>query len=347
MRFYQPHTEFYCGVDLHTRNMYCTILNRKTEVVLHQNMKANGKRFVQLIEPYRPNLVVACESTSNWYWFADLCEEVEVEFVLGHALYMKAIHGTKSKNDRIDSEKIARLIAGGLLPQAYVYPRRLRGLRDLLRRRLKLVRQRAELYTHIHAVNSQFNLAPLSRELKSQATRQAVAHRFEDAAARRSVEADLELIEHYTPLITSLERHVRRAADEVYAQERAILETIPGVGLITSLTILLEIDRIDRFPTRQKFCSYSRLVYPRGQSDGKLYGTQGRKQGNPYLKWAFTEAAVHSASHCDAIGKALSRLERKYGAGKGKSILAHKLGRAVYYMLLRKKVFDLEKFLRG
>jgi transposase len=326
--------------------MYLTILNRQNEAVLRRNMKTDGKTFLQRLEPYRSSIVVACESTASWYWFADLCQDAGIEFVLGHALYMKAIHGSKKKNDRVDSEKIARLTAGGLLPQAYVYPRALRYLRDLLRRRLKLTRQRAELYTHMHALNFQFNLPPMSSELKSKAKRCQLPDRFEDPAARRSVEADLELIEYYTPLIRSLEIHVKHAADQVYAKERIILESIPGIGMITSLTILLEIDHVDRFPTRQKFCSYSRLVYPRGESDGKLYGCQGRKHGNPYLKWAFTEAAVHAASHCEPIKKLSLRLERKYGKGKGKSVLAHKMGRSVYYMLLRKKLFDLDKFLR-
>lgn len=346
MRFYQPHTQFYCGIDLHTRNMYPCILTRDNDVLFHRGMKNDPKRFLKAIEPYRESVVVVAESTSSWYWLADLCADQDLEFVLGHALYMKAIHGGKTKNDRIDSEKIAKLTAGGLLPQAYVYPRGHRSLRDLLRRRLKLVRQRAELYAHVRTVNAQFNLPTLGNDLKQKARRGSIPERFDDLAARRSVEADLELIENYDPLVRSLERYIDRAAKDIYAKERVILQSIPGIGTIISLTILLEIDRIDRFPTRQKFSSYSRLVYPRGESDGKLYGVQGRKHGNPYLKWAFSEAVVCAARACEGIDKFLSRLERKYGKGKGKTILGHKLGRCVYYMLLREKVFDLDKFLR-
>lgn len=346
MRFYQPQTTFYCGVDLHTRNMYPTVVSKDGEVLLHRKMPNNPKQFLRILAPYRESVVVSCESTTSWYWLADLCAAEEIEFVLGHALYMRAIHGTKSKNDRIDSEKIARLTAGGLLPQAYAYPREQRSLRDLLRRRLKLVRRRAELFAHVKAVNCQYNLPPLGSELQYVSGRVNVADRFEDPYARRSVEADLELIDNYTPLIRSVEKTVEQAARDVYPQECVILQSIPGVGKIICLTILLEIDQITRFPTRQKFCSYCRLVHPRGESDGKLYGTQGRKQGNPYLKWAFSEAVVCSAAHCLPIKRRLQRLEQKYGLGKGKSILAHKLGRSVYHMLLHKRVFDLEKFLR-
>ena len=347
MQFYQPHTEFYCGVDLHTRNMYPTVLNRQSEVMCHRNIKNDPVRFLKMLKDYRSSLVVSCESTSNWYWLADLCQDEGIEFVLGHALYMRAIHGTKTKNDRIDSQKIAKLTAAGLLPQAYVYSREHRSLRDLLRRRLRLVRQRAELQTHIRTLNAQFNLPPLGKKVHSQAGRLTLPNQFQDEAARRSVQADLELIDNYTPLIHSVEGYVEHVVDEIYRKERTILESITGVGKIISLTILLEIDRIERFPSRQKFCSYARLVYPRGESDGKQYGSQGRKHGNPYLKWAFTEAAVLSAQWCQPIKAYLSRLERKYGTGKGKTILAHKLGRSVYYMLLRGQVFDLDKFLRS
>jgi len=346
MRFYQPHTQFYCGVDLHTRNMYLCILTRDNDVLFHRGMKNDPKRFLKTIEPYRESVVVVAESTSSWYWLADLCADQDLEFVLGHALYMKAIHGAKTKNDRIDSEKIAKLTAGSLLPQSYVYPRAHRSVRDLLRRRLKLVRQRAELYAHVRTVNTQFNLPALGDDLKRKAKRESIPEHFDDSAARRSVEADLELIDSYDPLVYSLERYIDRATRDIYAKERAILQSVPGIGTIISLTILLEIDRIDRFPTRQKFSLYSRLVYPRGESDGKLYGVQGRKHGNPYLKWAFSEAVVCAARECEEIAKCLSRLERKYGKGKGKSILGHKLGRCVYCMLLREKVFDLDKFLR-
>ena len=138
-----------------------------------------------------------------------------------------------------------------------------------------------------------------------------------------------------------------KAARDVYPEECVILQSIPGVGKIICLTILLEVDQISRFPTRQKFCSYCRLVHPRGESDGKLYGSKGRKQGNPYLKWAFSEAVACSAANSPPIKKRLERLEQKYGSGKGKSILAHKFGRSAYHMLVHKKVFDLKKFLRS
>jgi transposase len=120
-------------------------VNKEGEKLVHRKLDNDSNLFLRIIKPYKDDPVVSAESTSNWYWFADLCQDNGVEFVLGHALYMKAIHGGKAKNDRIDSEKIARLTLSGMLPVAYVCPGELRGLRDLLRRRLKFVRIRAGL----------------------------------------------------------------------------------------------------------------------------------------------------------------------------------------------------------
>jgi len=134
MRFYTQQHQHYCGIDLHARTMYLCILNSAGEVLLHRNLRATPEVFLQAITPYREDLVVAVECMFTWYWLADLCAAEGIRFVLGHALYMKAIHGGKAKNDRIDAHKIAVLLRGGMLPQAYVYPAAMRATRDLLRR---------------------------------------------------------------------------------------------------------------------------------------------------------------------------------------------------------------------
>ena len=136
MRFYTKTHRHYCEIDLHARTMYLCILDREGEVLLHRNVKADSQAFLAAVAPYRDDLVVAAECMFTWYWLADLCAEEKIPFVLGHALYMKAIHGGKAKNDRIDALKIATLLRGGMLPQAYVYPAGMRATRDLLRRRL-------------------------------------------------------------------------------------------------------------------------------------------------------------------------------------------------------------------
>src|SRR5215216_2079777 len=154
MRFYTKQHKFYCGIDLHARSMYVCILNQDGEIMLHRNMKASPEMLLKAIAPYREEIVVSVECIFTWYWLADLCAQEGIPFVLGHALYMKAIHGGKAKNDKLDAHKIAVLLRGGMLPQAYVYPAAMRATRDLLRRRMYLTRKRAELLAHIQNTNS-------------------------------------------------------------------------------------------------------------------------------------------------------------------------------------------------
>jgi len=163
MRFYQKPHEFYCGIDLHTKKMYCCLVDAGGNKLVHRNIDTRGDRFLNLVDPYRDGLVVGVECTFSWYWLADLCAAENIPFVLGHALYMKAIHGGKTKNDKIDSEKIAMLLRGGMFPQAYAYPKEMRGTRDLLRRRMRLMRIRAEALGHLQITNWQYNLPPLGR----------------------------------------------------------------------------------------------------------------------------------------------------------------------------------------
>src|SRR6185503_5865820 len=158
MRFYTKQHRFYCGVDLHTRKMYVCIVGHDGEIHLHRNLRTDAKEFLYAVRPFRDNLVVAAECMFCWYWLADLCAAEGIEFVLGHALYMRAIHGGKVKNDKLDSEKIAVLLRGGMLPMAYVYPSEMRSTRDFLRRRMHLVRRRSEAIVHVQNTNSQYNL---------------------------------------------------------------------------------------------------------------------------------------------------------------------------------------------
>ena len=126
MRFYTRQHRYYCGIDLHARTMYVVVIDQAGQVLVERNMKTNAQEWLKLIEPYRSDLVVGVECIFTWYWLADLCAKEAITFVLGHALYMKAIHGGKAKNDKIDAHKIAALLRGGMMPQAYVYPAAMR-----------------------------------------------------------------------------------------------------------------------------------------------------------------------------------------------------------------------------
>ncbi len=170
MRFYTNQHRFYCGIDLHARTMYVCILSYDGELLLHRNMPAAPEPFLKAVTPYREGLVVAVECMFTWYWLADLCAAQNIPFVLGHALYMKAIHGGKAKNDKIDSQTIAALLRGGMLPQASVYPAEMRATRDLVRRRTHLMRTRAELLAHVQNTNSQYNVPDIGKKSPTKRT---------------------------------------------------------------------------------------------------------------------------------------------------------------------------------
>ena len=154
----------------------------------------------------------------TWYWVADLCQKEGIAFVLGHALYMKAIHGGKAKNDKIDAQKIAVLLRGGMMPQAYVYPAEMRATRDLLRRRCHLVRKRAELLAHIHNTNSQYNLPEIGKRLANKAKREGVAEHFPDPSVRKTIEVDVSLIDHYDQFLGEVELYSRAAPKRTMAK---------------------------------------------------------------------------------------------------------------------------------
>ena len=346
MRFYTNQHPFYCGIDLHARSMYVCIVNHDGEMLLHRNMKAAPEPFLKAVAPYRDGLVVAVECVFTWYWLADLCAEEGIPFVLGHALYMKAIHGGKAKNDKIDSQKIAALLRGGMLPQAYVYPAEMRATRDLLRRRTHLMRKRAELLAHVQNTNSQYNLPEIGKKIAYKANRDGVAERFADPAVQKTIEVDLALITYYDQLLGDLELSIVKAAKHHDANTLYLLQTVPGIGKILSLVLLYEIHESTGSQAVQDFASYCRLVKCSKESGGKRLGTSGAKIGNAHLKWAFSEAAVLFLRNNPQGQKLLARLEKKHDKGKALTILAHKLARAVYYMLKRKTAFDIDVFLR-
>jgi transposase len=265
-------------------------------------------------------------------------------FVLGHALYRRAIHGGKAKHDRIDSHKIAALRRGGLIPQADVYPRRMRATRDLLRRRNHLMHKRAELYAHIQNTASQDHLsAPLGRIAKPQNRRGLIA-RFDHGCVQQHMAVDTALIDCDDPVLAELEHSIAKTAHSHDPVSLALLRPIPGVGNILALVMLDEIEDIARFPRVQEFVSYGRLVKSARESHGKRYGTSGKKLGNAHLTWAFSEAAVLFLKHHEPAKKYLPKLANRHGQGKGLSILAHTRGRAVYFMRKKPVAFDQEKF---
>lgn len=347
MRFYTRAHQYYCGIDLHARSMYVCVMDPGGKVLVHQNLDTTAEAFLALVTPYREDVVVGVECMFTWYWLADLCERERIKFVLGHALYMRAIHGGKAKNDKIDAYKIALLLKGGTFPQAYVYPAVMRATRDLMRRRNYLMRKRAELLAHIQNTNSQYNLPAFGARIAKPHERRELLEHFPDPQVRKTVEVDVGLIDYYDSVLPRLEDHIERSAQGHDPIALALLRSVPGIGQILALVILYEIERIERFARAQDFLSYCRLVKPMRESAGKVYGHSGKKIGNVHLKWAFSEAAV-TFLRGHKQGQALvKQLEKRFGKPKALSILAAKLARAVYFMVKRKEPFNREQFFQS
>lgn len=292
MRFYKELHQFYIGIDLHARTMYICVIDNQGLILLHKNVPSNPQQLLNAISPYGKDIVIGVECIFTWYWIADFCTEQAIPFVLGHALYMKAIHGGKTKNDRIDSEKIASMLRGGMFPEAYVYPKEMRATRDLLRRREYFVRHQAELFVHIQNTNSQYNFTPLEKRLRSSSYRETLPEQFSNPLAQKNIQADMFLADAFHKLILDLEAEIKQQAKYHDPVSLHLLKSIPGIGEILSLVILYEIQDINRFPDVGNFISYSRLVKCSHESAGKRMKGGNNKIGNTHLKWAFSEAAV-------------------------------------------------------
>jgi transposase len=349
MRFYTTQHRFYCGIDLHARTMRVCILDHESNAVYDDNLPCHFDTLLKAIAPYRDGIVIGVECMFGWYWLADRCAEHNIPFVVGHALYMRLIHGAKAKNDRIDANKIARLLKGGNFPLSYAYPKGMRETRDLLRRRMYLVHKRAELITHLEILNAQNNLPPFGKKLAYAANRAEldIPRRFADPSVRMSVTVDLDLIDKLDELIAQVELHLTRTAKVHDTQTFHRLRTVPGVGPILALVLLYEMHQAERFEHVGQFLSYARLAPCDHESAGKKLGSGGKKIGNAHLRWAFGEIACLFLRSSERAKQWKHKQEKKHGNAKALAILAARLARTVYHMLRKEEAFDEERFFSG
>lgn len=345
MRYYTKQHQYYCGIDLHTKSMYVCILNQEGEILVHKNLKTNPDSLLKVLAPFKPDMVLCVECIFTWYWIADFCNQQNIPFVLGHALYMKAIHGAKTKNDRIDSHKIAALLKAQMIPMAYVYPAEMRPTRDLLRRRMFFKHKRSELLGHIQNTRMQYLIPAFQKKIAYKANRDGIVEQFPNHPVQKSIQANLDLIERYDRIIEDLELYIAENAREHRPNDYYLIRSVPGIGRILALVILYEIQDISRFNTVQDFASYARLIRPRKESAGKTLSGSNRKIGNAYLKWAFSEAATLLIRESDQVKVYHEKLKNKNGKGKAMAILSHRIGRSVYFMLKKKQAFDMKRFL--
>ena len=346
MRLYKTETEFNCGIDLHSKCMYACVMDRDGKILVHRNIQRNDfEYFLKLVRAYKHDLTVCAECTFNWPWLADACEDAGITFVMAHALYLRSIHMDKKKNDKEDSRKIADLLRTNMIPYSYVYPRHMRPLRTLLRTRMNYVWDRSELLgkqtCRLMAEGKHLEKVP---QRPRDRWKQAVIELHTDPYLKALVEIDCALIEQLDKQIDRLERIIMTSAKRERWQDLHVLLSVPGIGKVLALTILYEIGEISRFRRHQDFASYARLVKGSVASAGKITGTRGAKMGNGYLKWAFKECVLVAKRSHPEIKAMAQRLEVKHDRATANAILAHRMARAIYYMLSHGVAFSMELF---
>jgi transposase len=316
MRFYTKQHPFYCGIDLHARTMDVCLLDQAGKTRLHRNMPATPEALLKASAPSREQIVLAAACMFTWYWLADLWAEHGTPLVLGHALYLKAIHGGKAKNAKGDAHKIAVRLRGGMLPQAYGYPAEMRATRALLRRRMHRARTRGELLAQVHKTHSQDNLPAIGTKIAYKTPRDGVAERFADPAVQKRIAVARALIPYDDERRRDVELAIVNTATHHDATTLDLLHTVPGMGQILSLVLLYDIPPSDRCPRGQDCASYCRLVKGAKEAAGKRSGTSGTNIGNAPLQGAFSEAAGLVRRTKPAGQTFLPRWEKKHSNGK-------------------------------
>ena len=326
---------FYCGIDLSARDSHLCVIDEKLKALVDVKVKNDLARIVKLLEPYKPTMKIVVESTFNWYWLVDGLRAEGFQVCLAHTLGLSMITGAKVKTDRRDAFSLAKLLLAGVIPEAYIYPPETRPVRDLLRQRSRLVRKRAEEYGGLRRLLLREGIMQSSRnEIKL--TDEADLERwFTEPLLQVSARQELERIRLYAEQIKRLEELLleRTKGDSSFQR----LQGVCGIGQTLALTILYEVGEITRFASVRQFCSYCRVVPGVAQSGAVTRRGRASKQGNHYLKWAFSQAAVHAVRCYPKARRAFERqLARHRGSGRkmiAYNIIAHRIAQSVFYVL--------------
>jgi len=323
------------GIDLHRRSIVICTVNDQGTIVCRAKIKADTDAVVaycrQWTEPHRA--VVEC--TSNWYWLCDLLRSEGITTVLAHAKYLKAISYAKVKTDAIDAHTLAQLLRMGYIPEAHQLSQEYRPLRDLLRQRMVMEHKRTILMQHAGSILAKFNLI----DLPVKATQTA----FADFVASCGLPEEYRitvLMYHYQCLqVTAHERSLEHYFKTKLRPTTTLqlLVSIPGIGDITGAIIAMETGDIHRFADAKHYCSYCRLAPGARNSAGKHHLRSGSKDGNQYLKYAFTEAAIKAMMYYPEIRYFADRLQRRTNSTIARTVVAKELAKIVYYVLSRQQ----------
>jgi transposase len=333
--------KLYCGIDLHSNNVFMAVLDESDRMVLRCRLPNDLALILATLEPHRSGLVgIVVESTFNWYWLVDGLMAAGHRVHLANPGAMQPYSGLKHVDDGSDARWLAHMLRIGLLPEGYIYPREQRGLRDLLRRRIWLVQQRTA------TVLSLQNL--VWRSTGRRLSRRALDDR--DAAELMVHVGDTNVslaAESMQAVVRCLDIEVDRLEKEVLRQLRpdplfGLLKSVSGVGNILAPTIQLETGEIGRFADAGHYVSYCRCVGSRHLSNDKAKGHGNTKNGNPYLAWAWLEAATFAIRYYPAVRRYFERKKARTHRVVALKTVAHKLARASYYVMRDRVPFQIE-----
>jgi len=319
---------YYSGIDLHKDNSFITTINEAGELVGQERVMNVPEALMAYFTRHTGQHQAVVESTMGWYWLNDLLEEHNIELVLAHTKYLKAISYAKVKTDKVDSHTLATLLWMKLIPQAHKISRELRDIRDVMRARLRFVQKRTRCIVSIHTIGRKFNCDD------------------QIAIERRTVPGVLP--EPYKLQMSLLYQQISLLHEQILTLEKSLhpvlipnddiqrLLWVPGIGKTTAFTLYLEIDGIDRFPSSKHFVSYCRLVPGAHNSNKTLRQKSGNKDGNKYLKMAFSDCAVRAIQYYPEIRAFYKRMLRRTNEPVARAIVAKELARIVYYILKTK-----------
>jgi len=336
--------KFYCGIDLHATNSFLCVIDDKENIFLKEKLKNNLGAILHALESFSPRPSIVVEATINWYWLIDGLQEAGFDVKLAHSMALYMITGAKVKTDRRDAFSLAKLLRLDAIPEAYIYPKAKRPIRDLLRKRKQVVRLRANAYGALRRVLLQHGIYGYSQATIKSLTEAQLDQHLEHFATQAGCHLEVQRIRFYSDQIKTLENIILSSVSDDHRFE--LLQTIPGVGKILALTILYESGDINRFQSAKHFCSYARVVPGIAQSSGVSKRGRGSKQGNPHLKWAFCQAAAISVRYNTGIRKFRQRhLARRRSKAKKLvtlCIVSHKLAIASYNILKNRVPFKQE-----
>ena len=333
----------YCGIDLHSNNHVVVVIDEEDKRVLEKRLSNDLSLTLKALSPYRKSLQgIAVESTFNWYWLVDGLQEQGYDLQLVNTAAVKQYDGLKYSGDHQDAFHLAHLMRIGILPTGYIYPKEQRAIRDLLRRRLSLVRAAS---TQLVSAQSQIWRSTGIRIKSGELRKPVFVPLPVDDYTRQAVHAVLAVYQTIQCEIDGLEESAYQAVK--LTDDFAILQTITGIGKILGLTIMLETGDIHRFASAGNFASYCRCVDSKRTSNGKNKGVGNAKAGNKYLSWAFSEAA-HFAVRFEPLAQRF--YERKKAKTNGIIAIravARKLARATWMMLKHQVPYDARRMFPG